>query len=196
MKKGFVVTLLALFVVSGVFGAVPSLNEGKGVEDASLKLTLDIIGSTESGWFGSEENANTFSNPLSEEEGQSFSAPSGDNDSTITLYPAVKTNEAVKIQMTISGMPLTSGQGESAHYITISAQGADYSNGTAENTPVSWSESNSSGTLTYAEDSVGTESRVVTKPVTFTLAAEDYNNAVASSDYVATVKLSVQPATE
>lgn len=194
MKKGFVVTLLALFVVSGVFGTVPSLNGGDGVKDASLKLTLNIKNSTESGWFGSEENANTFSNPLI--EGQSFSAPSGDNDSTITLYPAVKTNEAVKIQMTISGKPLASGQGESAHYITISAQGADYSNGTSENTPVFWSESNSSGTLTYEEDSVGTESRVVTKPVTFTFEAEDYNKAVAANDYVATVTLSVQPVTE
>lgn len=195
MKKGFVVTLLALFVVSGVFGTVSSLNGGDGVEDASLKLTLGIKGSTESGWFGSEENANTFSNPLSEEEGQSFSAPSGDNDSTITLYPAVKTNEAVKIQMTISGGPLTS-ESDSSHSIPISAQGADYSNGTAKNTSVSWSESNSSGTLTYEEDSVGTESRVVTKPVTFTLTKEAYNNAVAASDYVATVTLSVQPVTE
>ena len=194
MKKGFVVTLLALFVVSGVFGTVSSLNGGKDVGDKSLTLELSIDSSTECNWFSEAPDKNTY-DTLSPVTSKQFNSAEQQNAS-IELHPAVKTNEAVRIQMTISGKPLTSGQGESAHYITISAQGADYSYGTAKNTPVFWSESNSSGTLTYEEDSVGTESRVVTKPVTFTLTKEAYNNAVAASDYVATVTLSVQPVTE
>lgn len=195
MKKAIVLVLALAVAVSGVFGAESSLNDGVGVENKTLVLTLGIKSSTTSGWFDTSENANNFTNALADNAEVTLEETA---DSSVayskTLYPAVKTNEAVRIQMTISGNPLVS-ESNSAHSIAISAEGSDYSNGSGQSS-VTWSSSDKTGTLTYVEESAGTGSRVVTEPVTFKLTKTAYDGAVAANDYKATVTLAVEPATE
>lgn len=179
MKKGFMLVLLVLLAGAMVFAATL-----EDVQHAGITLTLDIGKDTQVGWFTGDDK------PTTETWGQNEVQPEdtkfASKDDTISLWAAVKTNEAEKIKMEISGEPM-SADGISTK-ISIIAKGEDGGFGSGGMT---WAESSSDGKLSKTEDAKGTAVRVLAYKVIFSVDGESYDKAVASDNYTADITLTV-----
>ena len=180
MKKGFMVVLLVLLAGAMVFAATLA-----DVQPAGITLTLDIGKDTQVGWFTGDDKPTTET--WGQNEVQSDDTKFASKDDEISLWAAVKTNEAEKIKMEISGEPMSSSN-ETNTKISIIAKGEEGGFGSGE---VTWAESSSDGKLSKTEVAKGTAVRVLAYKVIFSVDGESYDKAVASDNYIANITLTV-----
>lgn len=180
MKRVILILLVAFGFIVGIFA------DG---ENAKVELTLTIGEQSVPKWFSEAASAETWASF----EGQDNDLTDDDvdvgTDLTIDLYPSVKTNSTSKIQMKVTGKPMTSeGVVGSDIGVTATGDGADISHRTTE-----WTTSSSDGYVTWTEEANGTADRVISKKLTLTLDSNDFAAALGSTNpYKAELTLEIQ----
>ena len=189
MKRIFTV-IAACIVAGGMLFAASGNLVGDGSQPSlasSFNLTLNLGSGTEVGWFKQEptvENWGTAAlEQVSEEENVAFADGLA---SGVTLWAAVKSNEAAQLKLAVTGEALSSGKVDTT--IGIHASSSHFTNGN----DIEWDGTDdSSKTISMNEADKVSTSRIVTGEIVFTMDAEDYNNALSADDYSADITLTV-----
>ena len=182
MKK-FLVFALVLFSACVVF-ATPLATGSK------LKITLNNDDKYDVAWAEEKMNLDWVADKIIDNPdtvGKSF----GDSaDSSIVVYPSVRTNSSVPIKLVVGGTCLKSGKVKTK--INISAQGDK----TDVSASILWNGSNDeSKVITWTEsEKVVTGRRVISNSLTLTMEKSSYEAALADNEYEATLTLTVEPA--
>ena len=173
MKKVMLTSaLVALVALSGLWAVE--------TKTANVDLTLNLVGSTDAGWFPGDseptlENWDTAK--LVEDSDQAFENNALD---TIELWAAVKSND-----LEVKGEAMSSQKVSTT--IGIHAVGEEGGFGTSS---VEWEGTSSDAdTLTMQEALAGTQNRVFAGKITFSMDAEDFAAATAADDYSADITL-------
>ncbi len=165
--------LVALVALSGLWAVE--------TKTANVDLTLNLVGSTDAGWFPGDseptlENWDTAK--LVEDSDQAF-------ENNALDWAAVKSNENVRFNLEVKGEAMSSQKVSTT--IGIHAVGEDGGFGTSS---VEWEGTSSDAdTLTMQEALAGTQNRVFAGKITFSMDAEDFAAATAADDYSADITL-------
>ena len=177
MKKVMLTSaLVALVALSGLWAVEKTAN---------VDLTLNLVGSTDAGWFPGDSEptlGNWDSTKLADDSDQAFENNALD---TIELWAAVKSNENVRFKLTVTGEAMSSQKVSTT--IGIHAVGEEGAFGT---TSVEWDgTAPDADSLTMQEATAGTQNRVFAGKITFSMDAEDFAAATAADDYSADITL-------
>lgn len=179
MKRTIAIALVALVALGGLWAFE--------TQTADVDLTLDLTGDSKVGWHSQEPTLTTWDEHILGADADN--AFGNDAASTIELWAAVKSNENVQFKLTVTGEAMSSSTAGVDTTIGISAVGEDGGFGTSA---VEWeTESPDVDSLTMQEGTAGTQNRVVTGKITFSMDGDDYAAAVAANDYSADVTLTV-----
>lgn len=180
MKRVILVLLVAFGFVVGIFA------EG---ETAKVELMLAIGEKSVPKWFSEEASTETWASFVDKDKDLTDDDVDVGADLTIDLYPSVKTNSTSKIQMKVTGKPMTSDGVDSTIGVTATGDGADTSFSTTK-----WTSSSSSdGYVMWTEEANGTADRVISKKLTLTLDSNDFAAALGSTNpYKAELTLEIQ----
>ena len=167
MKRVILVLLVAFGFVVGVFA------EG---ETAKVELMLAIGEKSVPKWFSEKASTETWASFVDQEKDLTDDDADVGSDLTIDLYPSVKTNSTSKIQMKVTGNPMTSSGVSSTIGVSATGEGADASNNTAE-----WTSTSPDGYITWSEETSGTKDRVISNKLTLSLDSNDFAAALGST---------------
>ena len=178
MKKVMLTSaLVALVALSGLWAVE--------TKTANVDLTLNLVGSTDAGWFPAGDAPtleNWDSTKLVEDSDQAFENNALD---TIELWAAVKSNENVRFNLEVKGEAMSSQKVSTT--IGIHAVGEEGAFGT---TSVEWDgTAPDADSLTMQEALAGTQNRVFAGKITFSMDSEDFAAASAADDYSADITL-------
>ena len=174
MKKVMLTSaLVALVALSGLWAVE--------TKTANVDLTLNLVGSTDAGWFPAGDAPtleNWDSTKLVEDSDQAFENNALD---TIELWAAVKSNENVRFNLEVKGEAMSSQKVSTT--IGIHAVGE-------EGASVEWDgTAPDADSLTMQEALAGTQNRVFAGKITFSMDPEDFAAASAADDYSADITL-------
>ena len=176
-RRIFTLALVALVALSGLWAVE--------TKTANVDLTLNLVGSTDAGWFPGDSEptlGNWDTAKLVEDSDQAFENNALD---TIELWAAVKSNENVRFNLEVKGEAMSSQKVSTT--IGIHAVGEEGGFGTSS---VEWEGTSSDAdTLTMQEALAGTQNRVFAGKITFSMDAEDFAAATAADDYSADITL-------
>ena len=175
MKKFLVFAMVSVFVCVAI--AADSIAS----DDLLIKAT--VSGSHQAAW-GEEKMTLDNWYTATKLEDKTFSGPGEAN--SIVVYPSVLTNYPSAVKLTVKGEALISDTASNTT-ITISVKKDD------ETGTVSWDTDDDADSIVWTDDSA-TGRRVISKKLTLTMDETTYGKALAATDYKATLKLTVEPA--
>ena len=171
MKKVILISFIVCAFISAIYAA----------DSKSVDLTLEIGESNIPAWSKSEITS-LSSWPETDLPAQPFG-----ETLTMTLYPSVKTNTTNRIVMTVKGTVMSADGINTKIGVTATGDGADTGNEEA-----TWTSTDDTETVVWTEDKGSKiEQRVISKKLDVTLNQEDYNAALTSNAYKATLTLNV-----
>ena len=178
MKKVILISFIVCAFISAIYA----------VDSKSVDLTLEIGESNIPVWSKSEITS-LSSWPESDLPAQSFG-----ETLAMTLYPSVKTNTKNRIVMTVSGTVMSADGIDTKIDVTATGTGADVDNeeATWTATEATWTATEATGTVVWTEAEGNNKAeRIISEKLEVTLDQEDYNAALASDAYKATLTLNV-----
>ena len=179
MKRVILILLVAFGFIVGIFA------DG---DNAKVELTLTIGEQSVPKWFSQVASAETWASFVDKDKDLTDDDVDVGADLTIDLYPSVKTNSTSKIQMKVTGKPMTSDGVGSTIGVTATGDGADTSFSTTK-----WTSSSPDGYVMWTEEANGTADRVISKKLTLTLDSNDFAAALGSTNpYKAELTLEIQ----
>ena len=173
MKKVISILLALIVCVSVVYSEEPKV----------IELTLTVGEHNIPKWFAQEVNSTSWSTT------DDLSKKPFDESRQLVLYPSVKTNNASKVVLTVTGEVMAATDVSSKIKVTATGEGADDNNNSA-----TWSSESTDGSIVWTEKEAGTSDRVISEKLTVTLDEADYNAALPSELYSATLTLKVTDA--
>ena len=186
MKKIISFLILALLISGSVFAQTgeETTVPGSTNETDNLTVTLSITSKDDVEWFKGETGPTLDS-------WESNRADTEPLNESLKVYPAVKTNRARPISLTVTGGPLKSASTPSA---VVKLQATPGGEGA---TPVIWDGGDDDASIVFTEPERDSYSkRVYYGELTLSLTNEGYGNAPALNDYSATLTLAVTPGQE
>lgn len=171
MKKVILISFIVCAFISAIYAVDPK----------SVDLTLTIGESIVPMWSTTELSSSTAW-PESDLPAQSFG-----ETLAMTLYPSVKTNTKNRIVMTVSGTVMSADGIDTKIDVTATGTGAD-----VDNEEATWTATEATGTVVWTEAKGNNKAeRIISEKLEVTLDQEDYNAALASNAYKATLTLNV-----